>query len=517
MREIVGAFLFVITVLGAGAALACMLRSSDDEPTTFGRAWLLGIAALSTLLHLPLAYDGQITHRTFALVAIAGLLATAFFFARWRRRSSGTHWGGWIADLPIGARIVVGIGLVAAAFYVSRTELSGVDARSAFALKARILYETGDLTGEDFRDVHRLNFNPGYPLLLPLAEVEMYWFQGGYQNSKQGIVFLCFILAIVSVYAAEIRRFASARVAAYLALFLLMTPMLIECFEGAGLSGSADLLLSGFVLAGTLELYRWCQQPTWQRATVAGLFLGAAIMTKNEGLLWVGACGLTTIALFAFRKLGPGRQEIRGILAGTSILGICAGLHLLSHRTIAASPYYPSYGAALTDWNWLKQLSDRPPQVFLFVLGELAHFDHWGLLWLCVLSSMFLLPRGRVPLEVLGWRGVATIVMALYIVVMVVTPMHLQFQLITSFSRLLLHVFPLSMLIMAEQLVSSGWLQELVSKASKNDDLTRTIALNLTEPISYQQVPSHRSGTSPSAMRDTYPDGSSEVENNYAA
>jgi hypothetical protein len=517
MREVVGAFLFVITVLGAGAAAARVLRSSGDGPTMFGRAWLLGIAALSMLLHLPLAYDGQITHRTFALVAIAGLLATAFVLAGWRRRSSGTHWGGWIGDLPIGGRIIVGIGLVAAAFYVFRTELSGVDARSAFALKARILYETGDLTGEDFRDVQRLNFNPGYPLLLPLAEAELYWFQGGYQNSKQGLVFLCFILAIASIYAAEIRRFTSARVAAYLALFLLMTPMMIECFEGAALSGSADLLLSGFVLAGALELFRWCQQPTWQRATVAGLFLGAAIMTKHEGLLWVGACGLSTIALFAFRKLGPVRREIRGIVAGTCVLCICAGLHLLSHRTISASPYYPSYGAALTDWNWLVQLSDRPLQVFLFMLGELANFDHWGLLWVCVLGSLFLLSRGSVPSEVLGWRAVATIVMAIYLVVMVITPMHLHFQLVTSFSRLLLHLFPLSMLIMAEQLVSSGWLQELFSKTNQNEDLTRTIAPNLTEPKGCQRGPGHQLETSPSAMGDKYLDGSSEAEDRYAA
>jgi hypothetical protein len=498
MREVVGAFLFVITVSGAGAAVARVLRSSDDGPTTFGRAWLLGTAALCMLLHFPLACDGQINHRAFALVAIAGLLATVFFFAGWRRRSSRAHWGGWVADLPIAARVVVGIWLIVAAFHVFRTELSGADARSAFALKARILYDTGDLTGEDFCDVHRLNFNAGYPLLLPLAEAEMYWFQGGYQKSEQGVVFLCFILAIVSVYAAEIRRFTSARAAAYLALFLLMTPMMIECFEGAGLSGSADLLLSGFVLAGTVELFRWCQQPTWQRATVAGLFLGAAIMTKQEGLLWVGACALTTTALFAVRKLGPVRQEIRGIVAGTSALCICAGLHLLSHRTIPTSPYYPSYGAALTDWNWLVQLSDRPLQVFLFTLGELARIDHWGLSWLCILGSLFLLSRGSVPLQVLGWRAVTAIVTAIYLVVMVITPMHLHFQLVTSFSRLLLHLFPLSMLIMAEQLVSSGWLQELVSKAKRSDDLTQTIALNLTEPRGRTKVPSQRS---PSAKR----------------
>jgi len=56
----------------------------------------------------------------------------------------------------------------------------------------------------------------------------MYWFQGGYQKSKQGIVFLCFILAIVSIYAAEIR--SALRPPAWqhilAASSCLMTPMM---------------------------------------------------------------------------------------------------------------------------------------------------------------------------------------------------------------------------------------------------------------------------------------------------
>jgi len=89
------------------------------------------------------------------------------------------------------------------------------------------------------------------------------------------------------------------------------------------------------LLAGTLELFRWCQQQHGQRAAVAGLFLGAAIMTKHEGLLWVGACGLTTTALFAFRKLGPIRQEIPGIIAGAAPLP--ARLELFSLRVFSCA------------------------------------------------------------------------------------------------------------------------------------------------------------------------------------
>ena len=157
---------------------------------------------------------------------------------------------------------------------VLQSELSGYDARTAFALKARILYDTGDVTGEDFCDLERLNFNPTYPLLMPLVEAEMYWFQGAYQPPGLRLLFVGFVLAVASIYAAEIRRFASAGVAAWSAVLLLLTPMLIENFEGAGLSGSADLPLCAFVFAGTLELFRCCREPALRAPPGAGLLFG---------------------------------------------------------------------------------------------------------------------------------------------------------------------------------------------------------------------------------------------------
>ena len=54
------------------------------------------------------------------------------------------------------------------------------------------------------------------------------------------------------------------------------------------------------------------------------------------------------------------------------------------------------------------------------------------------------------PLVVIG------IVAAIYLTTMVVSPLHLQYQLSTTFSRLTLHFFPLAMLVMAEQACCSG-------------------------------------------------------------
>jgi hypothetical protein len=229
------------------------------------------------------------------------------------------------------------------------------------------------------------------------------------------------------------------------------------------LSGSADVALCAFVFAGTLELFRFCRRPGWRGGLAAGLLLGAGAMTKQEGLLWIGAGGLTALGLLiatSTRSWGP---ALRLAIPGGLALLLAVGLHVAAHRAMPVSPYYPSIAAALTDPHWLVQLADRPPQVARYVLGELFRTTRWALLWPCVLGALVLLRRGRVPVETKCWRVTIGIMTAIYLTTMVVSPLHLQYQLSTTFSRLTLHFFPLAMLVMVEQAVASGWMRELAA------------------------------------------------------
>jgi hypothetical protein len=81
---------------------------------------------------------------------------------------------GWLSDLPMWGRLLAVVALPAALFYCCRTGLTGYDARSIYALKARVLYDAGTIRGEDFQDIQRVHFNPSYPLLLPLLEAQIY-------------------------------------------------------------------------------------------------------------------------------------------------------------------------------------------------------------------------------------------------------------------------------------------------------------------------------------------------------
>ena len=85
---------------------------------------------------------------------------------------------GWVGDLPLLLRMLTVLCLANFVWFATVESPSTFDARSIYGLKARILYDTGDLRGEDFRNPDRLNFNANYPLLVPLIEATLYAAQG---------------------------------------------------------------------------------------------------------------------------------------------------------------------------------------------------------------------------------------------------------------------------------------------------------------------------------------------------
>ena len=113
-----------------------------------------------------------------------------------------------MSDLPVVAQDRRGDRAVAGRLiHAASTELSGYDARTIYGLKARILYHAGTVRSEDFLDINRLNFNPGYPLLFPLLEAQMDWARGSDEGPGMKFLFLGFGLALVSIYARQARRF----------------------------------------------------------------------------------------------------------------------------------------------------------------------------------------------------------------------------------------------------------------------------------------------------------------------
>lgn len=494
MIEFCGPFVFLLAITGIGAIVDRVLRGdnadrrssaneSDDERPEIRLGWsfLLGAAVAGIALHLPLAIDGRITHLSFAIIVLCGLAAWGWFGVRWWQRGRQLPPDGWMRDLPVVAQIALGIALLPAVVHASLNELSGYDARTIYALKARMIYRTGTMRNEDFLDLDRLNFNPGYPLLLPLVEANLNWTRGTDAGPGLKLLFLGFALALVSLYAGQVRRFEAPGFTAVSALLLLMTPMVACCFEGAGLSGSADVPFAAFLLGGVLELSRWLERPSGRAAGCAGILLGAAALTKMEGVLWIAGCGAALVIVTLMRR-NIGRLRPALLIPAAGAVAVAIGLGRAVHWGLPDSPYYPAYFATI-DIRWLRQLGDRPWVVLQYLGEELLRLRCWNLIWPAVIGALICLKRGKVPATVQFWRLTALGMTAAYFGVLLLTPLNLHYQLYTSTSRLLLHVFPLAVLIMSEQLAASGWSGQItdVFRIAPQDDSAATVSLPMTE------------------------------------
>jgi hypothetical protein len=489
LGALLGALFCLASIGGIGFVLARWLRAgelTDVRPARPGLGWsfLLGSAAVGLMLQIPLAIDGRIVHRSFALVGIFGAAALAWTIASWWRSTASVRAipAGWLADLPMLGRLLAAVSLAAAFVYCCRTDLTGFDARSIYAMKARILYDSGTIRGEDFQDIQRVHFNPRYALLLPLVEAQIYWTQGGYTAPGLKLLFLLFPLALCSIYAGQLRRFGARGLAAMLALMLLLVPVCLDCFEGAGLSGSADLPLAALIFAGVLEISRWIRRPAWRPAICAASLLGAAAATKAEGIVWIAACTMGLAGTWLLRPAWPTGRRLVTALAGLGVLVLLLGIRQAILHQLPNSPYYPSYFAAL-DWHWIKQLGDRPPVVLRYGFEELLRAKFWILTWPCILGSLVLLRRGRAPTVVLFWRLTAVAGICGALLALVITPLHLEYELRTSFTRLMLHAFPLAVLIMSEQMSASGFSGQLADVIRTDEPLKRLSADTAAENL----------------------------------
>jgi hypothetical protein len=483
LLEIAGSIMFLMSLTGIGLVVGrwlCDSGDGDSPRASIAWAFLLGSATVGLAMQIPLAIDGRISYRTFAVVGITGVAAFAWSIARWWRDGAKISLG-WFGDLPMVGRWLALVAIVAGFVYCCRSDLTGYDARSIYALKARILFDTGTIRSEDFQDAERLHFNPNYPLLLPLVEAQYYWTQGSYTALGLKLLFFAFPLALASIFAGElcsrhtpcavglacdasVRPMFGSQVgrgtAAMLALMLLLTPVCLECFEGAALSGSADMPLAVLLLAGILEISRWIRWPGLRPAIGAALLLGAAAATKAEGMSWIAACLLGMVGVWLVRRARPMRIRLATAAIGFGVLLLLVGLRRAITRQLPVSPYYLSYSGALS-WNWIRQLGDRPIVVIQYAATELARVKFWNLLWPCLLGSLVLLRRGRVPTVVWFWRITLVAGIGASLFALMITPYHLQYELRTSMTRLMLQGFPLAALILAEQMAASSWIGQL--------------------------------------------------------
>ncbi len=445
---------------GAGAGLIGLIAAKEEDerdPLHLGWCFLAGTALAGLLLHLPLAVDGRIPHAAFLLSFCLCLVLAAGPGRAHVRRTGLVRFLGLdlFRALPVPLRVVAFL-LVLLAASAALGPLVGWDERAIFGLKARVLHHEGGVRGEAFTDTAYVHFQARYPLLVPLLEASLLTLRGSQDDHALKLMFVLFSSSVVLVVAGEARRRHGQGAGALWGLLLLATPMLIGPSDGNGMTAYADLPFAAFATGTTVLLGRSLERPDRRRLMLAGLLLGAALATKQEGVIWALALGIGI--LLTLRRHATARTSglTRAAAAVAAPALLFLALSVAARRWTPDAVWAERY-AAVFDFDWLRQLGGRPLAIAPFVLRQLTNWRVWGWGWLLVLAGLLLLRRPRLTPPPFFWRATTLAVFAAYLGVFVVTPYDVYWHLATAFSRLLLHLFPLAILILAEQVGASGW------------------------------------------------------------
>jgi hypothetical protein len=405
----------------------------------------LGVGLSASLLFLWLVAFGP-NRRGLIVTELALALGLGVLAIRSGRREPGqtslvSTRSGLLRFVPVA--LALGFGCAVAAFIAISvaTPHGEWDAWMTWNLRARLIYRGDGHWQDAFSDLIPQS-HPDYPLLVQASVVRAWIWAGGEHLSASILIAFLFTFGTVALAGTALAVLRSPLQGALGALMLLGTPFLIV----HGASQYADLPLGFFFLASVvlLAVHQRYADRTNRFAALAGLCVGIAAWTKNEGLLFfvcltAAQVGTAAIATAERKRL---LHQVAAFLAGAFLPLLLVG-------------YFKMWFAPANDlWSvepdelraWLTD-----PRRYAIVLRPfVSHLLRFGnndlvsAVWLLVTYSLCAGLRATDR----GWSWGFTVALALglmfvgHVVVFVGTTPDILPLLNTSLERVLLQLWP---------------------------------------------------------------------------
>lgn len=413
-------------MIGGIAGLLASLRLWPERPGPLGFWFALGTspAWLSLLAYawLLLGKPGRGVLLALELAALAGVLGLLRQLPQAPRTKARGELPGSLAAV-LGLAVAAAVAGMLFTFHeFPRGEWDAVDIWNARALA---------FLRAPLPDALRHAHHADYPLLLPLAVFGLWSWTGATPLVPMALATL-FAAASAGLLYSAVARMRGRVPAAICTAVLLASPS----FAHHAASQRADVALAGFVLAAAVALVAHGTRPEPRLLGLAGVALGGALWTKNEGIL-------VTAVMAGCWWLGAGRPGARRV--APLLLGAAPfALALLHHKLTCGSgtDLFVEQRAGL--WERLAQ-----PARWATIGG--AFVVQGSYFWLAGGALALYFRRrlpGRLPREARFLVPALGIVLAGYASVYALTPHDLAWHLETSLGRLLLQLWPLTLLIL---------------------------------------------------------------------
>ena len=360
-----------------------------------GYAYLLGLAAAAGGLYA-LSHGAGVPLGGAALWIAAVLsvllgLAAALVHRRRRRRRRPPRDPWVLACSGILALVLLGLAADAAV-----DPLKDWDGRMTWSAQARYLRAAGTVDAEALQRKRWFITHPQYPLLLPVGQVlALDAFARPEDSHAFRMLYVGAFAAWLLVAYDGARRLAGRRPAALAVLLAGVAPFL-QYGEGGAFSAYSDLPLAAFYGAALVLLL--IAPPAWTNGWAAGAFLGAVVLTKNEGLpLAALALALAAARAVALRRGRPLRIQARALLqtALAAALALAALALLVSWRAGVPNRFDEKYAAAFRLEALWPGVVAQAPRLVPIVLRAMLDWRRWSGFWLVAAALL-----------AAGWRAV---------------------------------------------------------------------------------------------------------------
>ncbi len=372
----------------------------------------------------------------------------------------------------------IGILTVVAMVQSLMTPLRLWDERAHFSIKASLLFEDRSIQSADLAERDFVQGHPRYPLLIPLAQVHLYFVLGEINDRLAKVYFpLLYAGLVLTTVGVLMRHMTVAR--AWLWGVLLATVPALMPNEYGFLSGQADAPVACF--HGVTVLYAWDVLERLRRGSglsisslvIAGLSCGLTVFTKDEGIAYliIDVVALTlmlivqTLTSQIHRRSetaqeGHSSESVRTILVAAMVVSTCAAVIVvpwLIHRRGLPQTAEMTYADRLSVEYLSQRLSTLTwsiPHLCQRMFGE---WYEWGIQWWLLVVALVLAPRRLLrPGQMLLLIDILGALAALLVAGML-APVQLEEHIGGSSHRFLMQITPVAILFAAGQL---GFIEE---------------------------------------------------------
>jgi hypothetical protein len=390
--------------LAIGTGLLPLLRVASTRAELLrrlGLGYMVGLAAAGAL-----AAELALLDVPIGLVELSVLAAISLALgARRLRRAPGEtrpwrprHLWEWLSP---GLGAAASVALLVLMAHASRAyavrPLKEWDGWAIWGLKARALYEFGGTYSPVFTTYQPV----AHPIFLPAVEAIGFRAMGAYDATLIHVQLIALAFGFAAaLWALLADRVAGGLIAIALLALLSASPVLEQLSTNL-----ADVPLAFLCALGVVSLARFILTGERWTLVTAALFLGSAMLTKSEGLLFAVAAFVAAAAVLA-----PWRDWRR--LGHLALAALGAAAILLPWRIYLAAHDLRNPEYALSDVFRPSYLADRSARVSPAasrLWDELSSSD-WGLLVPLALVAIFcalLAARYRIAAFALLWPALA--------------------------------------------------------------------------------------------------------------